>query len=519
MSLALVSAVFLLARAEAGELASFKQAGHGNGKLVTVSTLKALRAELKHWQLADSVVMVLEWIERAGLVVRDEAGLLRPTASGYTWLQLPTALSHRLLFESSHLADQPLFTSLVSDLANNKVRINHDNEAVLTGLELFGLVQFSMSGQYQLVSPALALLTLLSHEASLDEAGRADLAYQWQLCYPGGVPSRGWLKWQPELFCFSFARLPTLSPLPFDAWQLFRLVTLSRPETTSEETNRFYCKPTARQVGTASLAGVEARVLLTYLNAGLNEPLPAQTLRILNGWLTHHQPLQVRELIVLEAQDRAVMQKLMEEPRLRSYLARLLSPRFAIIQRGELGRLRQLLERRGYYLKLDVRLAPLAQHNSAINIGLLRSQVQLILAGLLRYRREQVAQGYEVTELDKLLTTLEATLSRREQQEVDYLAADSPSSSIFVETQTSETPGNNLIQLRQQLEQAIGEETEIFIEYSVPGKGSQKRQIEPLALYEQAGQYYLTAYCQLRRAQRTFRLDRLTIVKKLGAFS
>ena len=62
-----------------------------------------------------------------------------------------------------------------------------------------------------------------------------------------------------------------------------------------------------------------------------------------------------------------------------------------------------------------------------------------------------------------------------------------------------------LLEKYKQLQQAID------VLYRVPGYPAEQRRITPL-LIEERGEYtYVSAYCQNRRAQRTFRLDRIEI--------
>jgi len=63
-----------------------------------------------------------------------------------------------------------------------------------------------------------------------------------------------------------------------------------------------------------------------------------------------------------------------------------------------------------------------------------------------------------------------------------------------------------LLKRYRQLQQAID------VLYRAPGYPTERRRITPL-LIEQRGEHtYISAYCQTRRAQRTFRLDRIEIL-------
>jgi predicted DNA-binding transcriptional regulator YafY len=47
--------------------------------------------------------------------------------------------------------------------------------------------------------------------------------------------------------------------------------------------------------------------------------------------------------------------------------------------------------------------------------------------------------------------------------------------------------------------------------YRVPGQPAEQRRITPLSIEKRGEHTYVIAYCQTRRAQRTFRLDRMEV--------
>ena len=47
--------------------------------------------------------------------------------------------------------------------------------------------------------------------------------------------------------------------------------------------------------------------------------------------------------------------------------------------------------------------------------------------------------------------------------------------------------------------------------YRAPGYPAEQRRITPLLIEQRGEQTYIIAYCQTRRAQRTFRLDRIEV--------
>ena len=61
------------------------------------------------------------------------------------------------------------------------------------------------------------------------------------------------------------------------------------------------------------------------------------------------------------------------------------------------------------------------------------------------------------------------------------------------------------------LQQAIQTEESLDIHYQAPGREAECRHVLTLLLEVRSGKYYLIAYCHTRRANRTFRLDRLQL--------
>ena len=65
-----------------------------------------------------------------------------------------------------------------------------------------------------------------------------------------------------------------------------------------------------------------------------------------------------------------------------------------------------------------------------------------------------------------------------------------------------------------QLRQAVQERRVVSLRYFGRNRGDQTvRQVEPLRLQYASGAWYLTAYCRLRRGERTFRLDRIEEIR------
>ena len=71
-------------------------------------------------------------------------------------------------------------------------------------------------------------------------------------------------------------------------------------------------------------------------------------------------------------------------------------------------------------------------------------------------------------------------------------------------------PAKNLSHNLIQIQQAISNFTVLTIKYTTANAISSERDIEPLAIYFTQENWVLVAYCHLRKANREFRLDRIS---------
>lgn len=88
---------------------------------------------------------------------------------------------------------------------------------------------------------------------------------------------------------------------------------------------------------------------------------------------------------------------------------------------------------------------------------------------------------------------------------------------IFPEEQSfaeeEELPPQPAPDLVNFLQQAIASQESIDVLYHARGhEKPEYRHLTPLLVEQRSGRYYLIAYCHIRRANRTFRLDRLQLI-------
>lgn len=157
--------------------------------------------------------------------------------------------------------------------------------------------------------------------------------------------------------------------------------------------------------------------------------------------------IRVMEGIVLEFSSPVELKQLRRQPVFRKYMDEFLSPQRVLVSHEKASRLFQMLRRRGIY----------------------------------------ACWNEEQPETRKKRT--------------HYI---SPSKALLSPVGKS-IPKLALIEKYQQLGQALD------VLYRAPGCAAEKRRIIPLFIEERGGHTYVIAHCQTRRAQRTFRLDRMEI--------
>ena len=66
------------------------------------------------------------------------------------------------------------------------------------------------------------------------------------------------------------------------------------------------------------------------------------------------------------------------------------------------------------------------------------------------------------------------------------------------------------------LQRAVGERRRVEMEYESLASGRSRRRVDPYGIFHHQGALYLVAYCHLRRAVRTFLLDRVRLAVETG---
>jgi hypothetical protein len=203
-----------------------------------------------------------------------------------------------------------------------------------------------------------------------------------------------------------------------------------------------------------SLRGIQSdpQELIALMERGLRAPLPGE----IKARLLDQPSLRLIEGVVLELSHPSELQALRRNPNLRRHIERVLSPRHILVSAYNAPALLKILTRRGVHIEMNE----------------------------------------EKPEVPKKRTHF----SRSPSRSLDTL----PKYCEFGEGRGG-TSKLELLDKYRQLQQAID------ILYRTPGYPAEHRRITPL-LIEQRGEFiYVSAFCQTRRAQLTFRLDRMEI--------
>lgn len=101
----------------------------------------------------------------------------------------------------------------------------------------------------------------------------------------------------------------------------------------------------------------------------------------------------------------------------------------------------------------------------------------------------------------EVLKRLEKRLSRHRVQTVQDL--------LYAQGGVIYTPRSSRLNLPEPIENALAKRLDLLIEYANAQAGTSQRVITPRYVRERRGYVYLIAYCHQKKAQRTFRLDRI----------
>jgi len=257
--------------------------------------------------------------------------------------------------------------------------------------------------------------------------------------------------------------------------------------------------------------GHTAEGVLNTLEGAAYDPLPLAVVGAIYRWAQAHEQLAVRQVMLLEAQDPALLQELARRRRIRETLGETLSARAVRVHADRLPALLRRLAARGHYPHLDLAgaLPPAAGDLAPDDRAALATALHVYaeLAGELNLSLRPPhalarawTEGLPLPQRDAVERAVVQTLARLRRAalpEGDY-RLPSPTGPLLA-----------------QLEEAIARHATVEMHYYTAGRDHEtRRRVDPLRLEWRGRAVYLIAYCHLRGEQRVFRVDRIVEIVK-----
>jgi len=273
------------------------------------------------------------------------------------------------------------------------------------------------------------------------------------------------------------------------------------------------------------MKGLQKPALITILSAGIGQEPPAELITALESI----PRVRVLPGPVLSFEDPQELLRLRENASLRKDLQDVLSPRHVHLEPWAAPAFLRRLYRQGLLSRNELEWVvathpafqvPLASYGSNRNAedqsppakkAFTRAERTYLLSLLLLAEGLGSPQAPPPGLILKLVAGLDAASRSAAARKANKLLALLSSRPSWVpEAEPPLPPEEKLIVA---LQQAIESEETISVLYQAPGKHSpEHRRISPLIIEQRGPRYYLLAYCHTRRANRTFRLDRLQLV-------
>lgn len=248
--------------------------------------------------------------------------------------------------------------------------------------------------------------------------------------------------------------------------------------------------------------------LISILERGLSSPPPCEVVERLSD----QPPVRLLPGPVLEFADPADVTRLRQSPSLRRDLdaSRLLSPRHVCLDPAQAPAVLRRLQRRGLLAFYPASHEISQRQRGTGNQGLSSSERTYLLAAVLAVQKLNLPLDPPHDLTAKLETGLPAPLRNAAMRQAQTAVQRFAPTASYSSTDHSDLPPNPSPQLLETLQRAIASSEALDVLYHVPGRSTaESRHLTPLLIEQRGPRHYLIAYCHARRANRTFRLDRL----------
>ena len=249
------------------------------------------------------------------------------------------------------------------------------------------------------------------------------------------------------------------------------------------------------------------------LEGAARAPLPPAVAGAIYCWAEAHQQLAVRQLLLLEARDPALLQTLTRQRRIRETLGETLSARAVRVQADRLPALLRRLARRGHYPHLDLAGGSLSPEGEKKDAG----ERALIAVALRVYAELADELSLPVRPLHALARAWTEDLSLPQRDAAERLIVETLDrlrrAALPEGDYRLPSPAGPLLAA---LEKAIAGGATVEMRYYTAGRDHETtRRVDPLRLEWRGRVAYLVAHCHLRGEQRIFRVDRIAELRQL----
>ncbi|HEY77206.1 MAG TPA: WYL domain-containing protein [Thermoflexia bacterium] len=251
--------------------------------------------------------------------------------------------------------------------------------------------------------------------------------------------------------------------------------------------------------------GYTVEGIINYLEAAAG-PLPPLWVGTLYRWAEDFGGVALRQVVVMETRDPALMQELTKQRRIRETLLESLSSRVVRVDGSRLDALIRRLHRRGIVPRLD-----LPGRMSLPGDAVSGEDRVLVATALCLYAHLADTLGLPARPVHAVVRAWSEslTLPQRDavERQVNEVLGRLRRGSPDGVTPVLPVPTGPLI---RRLEAAIAAGKTVEIEYYTAGRDHvTRRRVDPLRLEWRGEVAYLIAYCHLRGDQRVFRVDRI----------
>lgn len=255
--------------------------------------------------------------------------------------------------------------------------------------------------------------------------------------------------------------------------------------------------------------------IIRFLESATRAPLPPKVRDLLGQWAEDSRRLTISPAVLLEVDTPERLTALLADRRMLPSVRRTITPRIAEVRAERASILVAQLQRRGLspqaHLQSDPHTRSRGPHGLD-QLALMHLYVCALLCGALPDAIPPRAQPP-----DAVLRAVERQLTPRDRAIAEQLVEDCVQQYEQQRRQPAPAAPRDLpaplARTLTALQAAIDNEQTLMIDYYTPSRDEiTRRKVDPLRIEWRAGVPYLIAYCHIRMAERTFRVDRIMAV-------